>query len=202
MLGIEFARLYVSGSFDSTPPMAHAITARRRNPVILDSAVPALITAVARVSEDFSSGSVGRRISPVMGSDGGSGGGPEGGAAIAGMVSGVRAAFRTPRHGSARPRDGQEQRAAGSGHERDGADRARPDEDLPRPDGGLSVGRFDPHGQRERTRGLRLERELERPDRGTAILPRVSRSFASRPSGTSPSESRGGPSPGSEIRSR
>jgi hypothetical protein len=47
------------------------MTARRRNPVIRDIAVPTLMTAVARVREAFGSFSVGRRISPVMGSDGG-----------------------------------------------------------------------------------------------------------------------------------
>src|SRR5258706_15552947 len=51
MFGIWFARLYVSGSLDSTPPIAHAMIDKRRNPVTRDIAVPALITAVARASD-------------------------------------------------------------------------------------------------------------------------------------------------------
>src|SRR5207302_8171817 len=57
MFGIEFARLYVSGSFDSVTPIAHAITAIRPKPVRRDRAVPMLIARVARAREGpFSSG--------------------------------------------------------------------------------------------------------------------------------------------------
>src|SRR5262249_18701771 len=83
MFGIVLARLYVSGSFVSAPPIAHAITARRRKPVTRESAVPTLITAVARVSVVPSS-PVRGTLSFARGSGDGSDGGPAGGAAIAG----------------------------------------------------------------------------------------------------------------------
>ena len=48
MLGVVFARLYVSARALPVTPSAAAWVAIRRNPVIRDSAVPAVMTAVFR----------------------------------------------------------------------------------------------------------------------------------------------------------
>src|SRR5437763_3998822 len=67
MLGNELARLYVSGSFDSVAPIAHAMTAMRPKPVTRESAVPMLIATVARASDGPAS---------FVGADGGTSSGP------------------------------------------------------------------------------------------------------------------------------
>ena len=46
MLGVMFARLYVSASEVAVTPRAHAANDSRRNPVSRESAVPTDITAV------------------------------------------------------------------------------------------------------------------------------------------------------------
>src|SRR5438270_8782599 len=75
MLGNELARLYVSGSFDSVAPIAHAITAMRPNPVTRESAVPMLIASVARASDGPGSSvdaAIEASSGPTTGADGSS----------------------------------------------------------------------------------------------------------------------------------
>src|SRR5437879_6300355 len=75
MLGNELARLYVSGSFDSVTPIAHAMTAMRPKPVTRESAVPMLIATVARASDGPASSVAaegGTSSGPVRGGEGSS----------------------------------------------------------------------------------------------------------------------------------